>query len=99
MQQTIAGAEPERLLQTAKMLRKARRVYVLGVGTLVSAANMFAASVGRLHGQRAGRFLPSEALPLEALAQAERGDVLLAMTFEPYRREALEAVAVAKRKR
>jgi DNA-binding MurR/RpiR family transcriptional regulator len=36
--------------------------------------------------------------PLDALAQAKPTDLLLAMTFEPYRREVVEAVSYARKR-
>jgi len=36
------------------------------------------------------------ALPVDALARAKAGDVMLAMTFKPYRRDVVEAVEVAR---
>lgn len=73
---------------------KARTTYVLGLGILNAVAVNFAHLAGMAF---AGiRAIPRDGLPpVEGLARAEKKDVLLAMTFKPYRREVVEAVALA----
>jgi len=41
--------------------------------------------------------IPREgSLPIDGLVRADKGDVLIAMTFKPYRREVVEAVELAR---
>ncbi|WP_324754150.1 MurR/RpiR family transcriptional regulator [Roseovarius sp. Pro17] len=79
----------------AKDIVAARRCYVLGVGVNNAVARNFAYLAGMaIDGVRA---LPQGGtLPVDGIARADAGDILIAMTFRPYRREIVEAVAVAR---
>ncbi|WP_238719967.1 MurR/RpiR family transcriptional regulator [Nitratireductor alexandrii] len=73
---------------------KARTTYVLGVGI----ANVIAGNFAYLAGMAVGSVvaIPRDgSLPVDGLVRANKNDVLMAMTFKPYRREVVEAVDVA----
>ncbi len=79
----------------AQTIVAARRTYVLGVGVTNAVAQNFAYLAGMaIDGVRA---LPNgRTLPVDGLARADHHDVLIAMTFSPYRREIVDAVSVAR---
>lgn len=82
------------LKSAADEIVAARTTYVLGVGI----ANAIARSFAYLAGMAVGTVtsLPRDGSPpVDGLVRAGEGDVLLAMTFKPYRREVVEAVQVA----
>ena len=79
----------------AQDILAARATFVLGMGIANPLARNFAylagMAVDTVHA------VPQDgALPVDALARAARDDVLLAMTFKPYRRDVVEAVALAR---
>lgn len=79
----------------AQLITQAASTYVLGVGMAHSLADNFAYMVGMAFDNVVA--VPAAgALPVDALARATKGDVLLAMTFKPYRTEVVEAVEVAR---
>lgn len=72
----------------------ARTTYVLGVGI----ANAIAENFAYLAGMAVGSVIaiPRDgSLPIDGLVRADKNDLLIAMTFKPYRREVVEAVNVA----
>lgn len=79
----------------AREIVAARRCYALGVGVNNAIAQNFAYLAGMaIDGVRA---LPQGGTqPVDGLARANSDDILIAMTFRPYRREIVEAVAVAR---
>ncbi len=81
----------------ARAIAEARRTYVVGVGVNNPIAHNFAYLAGMaIDGVRP---LPSGgALPVDGLARADARDVVVAMTFHPYRREVVEAADVAAAK-
>jgi DNA-binding MurR/RpiR family transcriptional regulator len=90
------GVEAEQVERVARTLLKARNVYVFGVGTLLPVARLFVANARMAMSNVIA--IPSDgSLPLDDLARAGGKDVLLAMTFEPYRREAIDVARQAHR--
>lgn len=81
--------------RAAKAIVAARRSYVLGVGVTNPVAQNFAYLAGMaIDGIQA---LPNGGtLPVDGLARADHRDVLIAMTFRPYRTEIVEAVNIAR---
>jgi DNA-binding MurR/RpiR family transcriptional regulator len=79
----------------AKAIVAARRCYVLGVGVNNAVAQNFAYLAGMaIDGVRA---LPQGGtLPVDGISRANNNDILIAMTFRPYRSEIVDAVAVAR---
>jgi len=84
----------ESLQAAAQTVLQANSVFVLGVGI----ANVFAKNFAYIASMARDNVieLPKEgALPIDGMARAKVEDVLLAVTFKPYRREVVEAVVEA----
>ena len=80
----------------ADAIVEARTTYVLGVGIAYALAHNFAYLANMALESVVA--IPREGnLPADDLARAGAGDVLLAMTFTPYRAEVVAAVEAAKR--
>ncbi len=95
IEETFAGIDEARLKAAAQAIWRSRSVFVLGVGVNNSNARNFTylASTGmkQFHAiPRAG------SVPADDLAWAGERDVLIAMTCKPYRREVVDAVAIAR---
>ncbi len=96
IESAFAGIDHKALDDAARKIVAARHCYVLGVGVNNGIAQNFSylASMA-IDGVRA---LPQGGnLPVDALARADERDMLIAITFRPYRREVVEAVKVAHR--
>jgi len=91
----FAATDHSAIEAAARQIMTARRCYVLGVGVNNAIAQNFAYLADMaIDGVRA---LPQGGTqPVDGLAHAGRQDILIAMTFAPYRREVVEAVAVAR---
>lgn len=90
----FADSDAVEMQAAARAIVKAPRTFVLGVGI----ANAYARTFSYLAGMGIGGVsaIPAPgSLPVDGLLQAGKGDVLLAMTFQPYRREVVEAVETA----
>ena len=76
---------------------KARTVYVLGLGAAYNLAHQFWYVARMAFGQVVP--IPRHgSQPIDDLAQVGKKDLLIALTFQPYRSETLGAVRVAKRR-
>lgn len=97
IEEMFTGIEAGRLQAAAAAILRANRTYVLGLGVANPVAQNFAYVAGMaIDGVTA---LPhGGALPVDGLARATRDDVLVAMTFRPFRREVIEAVALAQQR-
>ena len=81
----------------ADMILSARQAYVLGLGAAESLAHQFW-YVTRM---AFGHIVPIPrrgALPIDDLAWADEGDLLIALTFQPYRAETMAAVRMARKR-
>ena len=90
----FSGTNAEAIKAAADEIVEARATYVLGVGI----ANPLARNFAYLAGMAVDtvRSIPRDgSLPVDSLVRARKGDVLVAMTFKPYRREVVEAVELA----
>jgi DNA-binding MurR/RpiR family transcriptional regulator len=95
IQDSFAAADAGKLKAAADSIVGAKKTYVLGVGIAHAYARNFAYLADMALDTVVA--IPRDgSLPIDDLARAEKGDVLLAMTFKPFRREVLEAVAHAK---
>lgn len=95
VQDSFAGTDAGKLKAAADAIVEAKKTYVLGVGIAHAYARNFAYLADMALDTVVA--IPRDgSLPIDDLARAEEGDVLLAMTFKPFRREVLEAVAHAK---
>ena len=75
-------------------INAARKVYVLGVGMANPVALNFA-YLGTMALDNVTAIPRDGSQPVDSLIRAGQGDVLIAMTFKPYRREVVEAVEAA----
>lgn len=91
----FASTDHRAIEVAAREIVTARRCYALGVGVNNAIAQNFAYLAGMaIDGVRA---LPQGGtLPVDGIARAGASDILIAMTFRPYRREIVEAVDVAR---
>lgn len=92
---TFASADAKHLKAAADALIAARRSYVLGVGI----AHPLAVNFAYLAGMAVDNIqaIPRDgSLPADDLARAGHRDILLAMTFKPFRTEVVEAVRIAR---
>lgn len=95
IEQTFTVADAPQLEAAARAILKARQTYVLGVGINHSIAHNFAylaeMALDNVHA------IPRQGnLAIDDLAFAKPADVLLAMTYKPYRREVVDAVRWAQ---
>ena len=95
IEQTFAATDAGRIKAAADAVVAARHTYVLGVGINHALARNFAylADMAVDNVQAIPR---DGSLAVDDLARAGANDVLLAMTFKPYRAEVVDAVAVAR---
>ena len=90
----FSSASADDFKQAADEILAARATYVLGVGISSVFARNFAYLVSMAVDNV--REIPRDgSMPVDGLVKAGEGDVLLAMTFKPYRREVVEAVEAA----
>jgi len=78
----------------ARDILSARATFILGMGIANPLARNFA-YLASMAVDTVSAIPQDGALPVDALARAKPGDILLAMTFKPYRRDVVEAVQVA----
>jgi len=90
----FAGTSADRLKAAADAIVGSRTTYVLGVGLAFSLAHLFA-YLARMAIDQVVAVPRDGSLPVDDLAKAGPGDVLVAMTFEPYRVEVVDAVSAA----
>ncbi|MDX8355611.1 MurR/RpiR family transcriptional regulator [Cognatiyoonia sp. IB215182] len=95
IEDTFAAISTDDLKAAAEAIWAARRVFTLGVGVNNSAARNFTylASTGMTEFHAIPR---PGSTPVDDLAWADGRDVLVAMTFKPYRTEVVEAVEIAR---
>lgn len=92
---TFAGTTAERLKAAAEAVWASRRTFTLGVGVNSANAQNFTylASTGMVEFYAIPKV---GSTATDDLAWADHEDVLIAITCKPYRREVVEAVAVAR---
>ncbi len=95
IEETFAAADERRLKAAADAIVAARRTYVLGVGVNYTLACNFA-YLANMAVATVDAIPHPGSVAVDDLARAGSGDVLLAMTFKPYRSEVVEAVGIAK---
>jgi len=94
IEESFAASDSAAMKRAADAIVAARRTFVLGVGVNHTLASNFAYLAGMA--LESVRAIPQAGgTAIDDLARVEPGDVLLAMTFKPYRTEVLDAVAVA----
>ena len=95
VEKMFAGVDAEDLKAVADQIVAARRTFVIGVGANYSLAQSFAyLAAMALDTVEA---IPREGnVPVDAVVRAGSNDVVVAMTFAPYRSEVVEATEVAR---
>lgn len=95
IEDTFAGISAQDLERAAQTIWKCRQVFVLGVGVNNSNARNFTylASTGMTDFHAIPR---PGSTPADDLAWADERDVLIAMTCQPFRREVIDAVQIAR---
>lgn len=94
LEEMFAGVPASEIKEVADKVVAARRTYVLGVGANHALARNFA----YLAGMAVDTVVVSAEgnLPMDTAARAAKNDIVIAMTFAPYRAEVVEAVEVAR---
>lgn len=92
----FAHLDADELKATADLIDGARRASVLGVGTAKTLADNFAYVASMAVENVAA--IPNVGLAIDEVARMTSDDVLVAMTFSPYRAEIVEAARVAGRR-
>ena len=95
IENTFASADAIQMKEVADAVVRAKRVYILGVGVNSTLANGFA-YLGDMARNNFIAIPKNGSNAVDDLARATEGDVLIAMTFKPYRAEVVRAVEVAK---
>jgi len=96
VEQLYSGANADDLRAVARRIVRAKTAAVLGLGVCHAPAHSFW-YVGRMALDNLVLLPNPSSLPIDDLTRIGKGDVLLAMSFNPYRAEVIEAVAVARR--
>lgn len=89
-----SGTTVEEVKVAADRIVASRMTHVLGVGILYGLAHNFA-YLGRMALGTVEAIPRAGGLPIDDLSHSGEADVLLAMTFEPYRTEVVDAVRAA----
>lgn len=95
IEQTFAATNAGQIKAAADVIVGARRTYVLGVGVNNTLARNFA-YLANMAVETIESIPRTGSVAVDDIALAGPRDVLVAMTFKPYRSEVVEAVAVAK---
>ncbi|MEM7293142.1 MAG: MurR/RpiR family transcriptional regulator [Pseudomonadota bacterium] len=95
VEQMFAGMDTAQLKQAADAIVASHTTYILGVGAVHSMAHNFW-YVTRMALDNLVQIPRMGSLPSDDLVNARNGDVLISMTFAPYRSDVIEATAMAK---
>ncbi len=95
IEQTFAASDAIKVKAAADAIVRGRNTYVLGVGIAHALARNFAYLADMALDNVIA--IPREGnLAIDDLAHADNQDVMIAMTFKPYRSEVIEAVEIAR---
>ncbi len=95
VEKMFAGVDAEELKEVADRIVASRRTYVVGVGANFPLAQSFAYLVAMALDSVVAVPRPGN-VPVDTLVRAGADDVVIAMTFAPYRSEVVEATQVAR---
>lgn len=95
IEQLFSGTNAAEVKAAADRIVASRTTYVLGVGAAYALAHNFA-YLARMALDNVVAVPRDGSLPIDDIAKAGEGDVLLAMTFTPYRTEVVDATRSAK---
>lgn len=95
LEQTFTSNSAEEIKAVADRIVASRRTYVIGVGANYALAQNFAYLLGMAMEHVVA--VPREGnVPMDSIVRAGPADVVVALTFEPYRAEVVEATAAAR---
>jgi DNA-binding MurR/RpiR family transcriptional regulator len=97
VEQLFSNTSPDELKAVADLVLRSRATYVLGVGSCYALAQNFA-YVARMAADNVVLVPRHGSLPIDDVSKIGESDVLIAMSFQPYRREVVEAARLAKRR-
>ena len=96
VEQMFAATSAEELQAVADRIVSSRRTLVIGVGANFALAQNFAYLVGMAADHVIA--VPRQGnVPMDTVVRAGRNDVVVGITFEPYRSEVVEATGAARR--
>ena len=96
IERMFASITVDELSAIADLIVDSRRTYVIGVGANYALAQNFAYLAGMATEQVVA--VPREGnVPMDSVVRAGPSDVVVAMTFEPYRSEVVDATDAARR--
>lgn len=95
IEKTFGAADSDKLKAAADAIVASRHVYVLGVGINHALARNFS-YLASMAMNRVEAIPRPGGVAVDDLSRAGDGDVLIAMTFKPYRREVIDAVEIAR---
>ena len=96
IEQTFRSTDSDSLKNAADAIVGAKRVFVLGVGLNYALARNFS-YLADMALDNVTAIPRDGGLALDDISRAGPGDILLAMTFKPYRTEVVDAVAIARK--
>lgn len=95
VERMFSSTSAEEMRVIADLVVRSRRTYVIGVGANYALAHNFAYLVGMAVEHVMA--VPNEGnVPMDTIVRAGSEDVVVAMTFEPYRSEVVDATAAAR---
>ena len=95
VEQMFSAATPDEAKTVADLIVQAPNTYVMGVGSAHSLAHLFW-YIGRMALDTLHQVPRQGNLPIDDIANIRPDDVLLAMTFAPYRTDVINAVTHAR---
>ena len=96
IERSYADTDAARIKAAADAIVDARQAYVLGVGIVHTLAQSFA-YLADMAIEKVAAIPRGGGLAIDDIARAGPDDVLIAMTFKPYRTDVLDAVEAARR--
>ena len=95
IERMFAGLTAPELAEIADRIVASRRTFIIGVGANYALAHNFSYLVGMALDNVVA--VPNEGnVPMDAIVRAGSADVVIGMTFEPYRSEVVETVSAAR---
>jgi DNA-binding MurR/RpiR family transcriptional regulator len=95
IESTLSDTNAHKLKSAADAIVAARKVYILGVGLNYALARTFS-YLAEMALDNVASIPRDGSLAIDDLARANQHDVLLAITFKPFRSEVVDAVEVAR---
>ncbi|MGI9408608.1 MAG: MurR/RpiR family transcriptional regulator [Hyphomicrobiaceae bacterium] len=95
IEETFAAADARQVKAAADAIVRARQTYILGVGVNHALARNFA-YIAEMAVDNIAAIPRDGSLAIDDISRANRRDVLVALTFKPYRTEIIDAVNLAR---